>query len=101
VIFAILKDVNEKPIYYPFPGNGNISGDGRTLNISNNNGRPDLPLKLTSKLGFQSEELTFIDYEFTINNLESFKYFSIKLIGASTSQTYPPRLRDLRIIALA
>ena len=100
-MFAILKDINEKPIYYPFPGNGNISGDGRTLNISNNNGRPDLPLKLTSKLGFQSEELTFNDYEFTINNLESFKYFSIKLIGSSTSQTYPPRLRDLRIIALA
>jgi hypothetical protein len=100
-MFAILKDVNEKPIYYPFPGNGNISGDGRTLNISNNNGRPDLPLKLTSKLGFQSEELAFTDYEFTINNLESFKYFSIKLIGSSTSQTYPPRLRDLRIIALA
>jgi hypothetical protein len=100
-MFAILKDVNEKPIYYPFPGNGNIGGDGRTLNISNNNGRPDLPLKLTSKLGFQSEELAFTDYEFTINNLESFKYFSIKLIGSSTSQTYPPRLRDLRIIALA
>jgi hypothetical protein len=100
-MFAILKDVNEKPIYYPFPGSGNISGDGRTLNISNNNGRPDLPLKVTSKLGFQSEELAFNDYEFTINNLESFKYFSIKLIGSSTSQTYPPRLRDLRIIALA
>ena len=72
-MFAIMKDVNETPIYYPFPGNGNISGDGRTLNISNNNGRPDLPLKVNSNLGFQSEELTFTDYEFTINNLESFK----------------------------
>ena len=100
-MFAIMKDENETPLYYPFPGNGNISGDGRTINISNNDGRPDLPLKVTSKLGFQSEELTFIDYEFTINNLESFKYFSVKLIGSSTSQTYPPRLRDLRIIALA
>ena len=100
-MFAIMKDVNEKPTYYPFPGSGNITGDGRTINVAYNNGRPDLPLKLTSKLGFQSEELNFTDYEFTINNLESFKYFSIKLIGSSTSQTYPPRLRDLRIIALA
>jgi len=100
-MFAIMKDENETPFYYPFPGNGNVSGDGRTINISNNDGRPDLPFKITSKLGFQSTELSFIDYEFTINNLESFKYFSIKLIGSSTSQTYPPRLRDLRIIALA
>jgi hypothetical protein len=100
-MFAIMKDANETPIYYPFPGNGNISGDGRTINISNNDGRPDLPLAVTSQLGFLSEELTFTDYEFTINNLESFKYFSIKLIGSSTSQTYPPRFRDLRIIALA
>ena len=100
-MFAIMKDVNETPIYYPFPGNGNISGDGRTLNISNNDGRPDLPLAVTSQLGFLSEELTFTDYEFTVNNLESFKYFSVKIIGSSTSQTYPPRFRDLRIIALA
>ena len=100
-MFAIMKDANETPVYYPFPGNGNVSGDGRTLNISNNNGRPDLPLAVTSQLGFLSEELTFTDYEFTINNLESFKYFSVKLIGSSTSQTYPPRFRDLRIIALA
>jgi hypothetical protein len=100
-LFAIMKDPNETPVYYPFPGNGNISGDGRTINVSYNDGRPDLPLKVTSKLGFLSEELNFLDYEFTVNNLESFKYFSIKLIGASTSQTYPPRFRDLRIIALA
>ena len=100
-MFAVMKDLNETPIYYPFPGNGNVSGDGRTLNISNNNGRPDLPLAVTSQLGFLSEELTFTDYEFTINDLESFKYFSVKLIGSSTSQTYPPRFRDLRIIALA
>lgn len=100
-MFAIMKDANETPIYYPFPGNGNISGDGRTLNVSNNDGRPDLPLAVTSQLGFLSEELTFTDYEFTVNNLESFKYFSVKIIGSSTSQTYPPRFRDLRIIALA
>jgi hypothetical protein len=100
-MFAIMKDANDKPIYYPFPGSGNITGDGRTVNISYNDGRPDLPLKLTSKLGFKSEEVDFTDYEFTVNELETFKYFSVKLIGSSTSQTYPPRLRDLRIIALA
>lgn len=99
--FAIMKDLNEDPVYYPFPGSGNITLSGKTINSAVNDGRPDLPFKLTSKVGFESEDLIFNDYEFTINALESFKYFSVKLIGSSTSQTYPPRFRDLRVIALA
>jgi len=36
-----------------------------------------------------------------MNNLPEFKYFSIKFIGSSTNQAYPPRLKDLRVIAFA
>ena len=55
----------------------------------------------TDTLAFESRELQFKDHEFTISNLPSFKYISIKLIGAGTNQAYPPRLKDLRVICLA
>ena len=50
---------------------------------------------------FSKEDLEFVDYEFTQNNLAEFKYFSIKLIGASSNMANPPRLKNLRVIALA
>jgi hypothetical protein len=99
--FALLKDVNESPVYYPFPGSGNLTSSGKTVDLSRNTGGPDVPLVTTFNVGYESEDLEFLDYEFTANDLESFKFFSIKLIGSSTSQTYPPRFRDLRVLALA
>lgn len=100
VFYAIQEDPSIEPVYYPFPGYTNISSDG-TVNVANSNGLPDVNVPKTDKIGFESEELIFRDYEFTADELPSFRYFSIKVIGTSTNQIYPPRLRDLRIIALA
>jgi hypothetical protein len=55
----------------------------------------------TDLIGFDSDVLDFREYEFSIDNLPSFRYFGIKLIGTSTNQAYPPRFKDLRVIALA
>jgi hypothetical protein len=105
--YSILKDTNEDPIYYPFPGYSNIirsEGFGlsnQVINIENSDGSSDVFVSKNQSLGFESNDITFKDYEFTIDNLESFRYFSIKLIGTSTNQCYPPRLRDLRVIAVA
>jgi hypothetical protein len=52
-------------------------------------------------IGFDSDILDFREYEFTIDNLPAFRYFGIKLIGTSSNQAYPPRFKDLRVIALA
>jgi hypothetical protein len=95
VLYAIQEDSSTDPIYYPFPGYTNIATG------TNNNGLPDVNVPKTDKVGFESEELIFRDYEFTVDELPSFRYFSIKIIGTSTNEVYPPRLRDLRIIALA
>ena len=99
VFYAIQEDPSIEPVYYPFPGYPNISSDG-TVNIANSNGLPDVNVPKTDKVGFESEELIFRDYEFSADELPSFRYFSIKIIGTSTNEVYPPRLRDLRIIAL-
>ena len=43
----------------------------------------------------------FKERVFTMNDLPSFKHYRIKLIMTSTDQVYVPRVRDLRVLALA
>jgi hypothetical protein len=100
-LYSILKDPSEEPIYNLFPGYSNKLESGQVINPANNDGTSDTFVSKNDTLGFDSNEITFKDYEFTIDNLESFRYFSIKLVGTSTNQSYPPRLRDLRVIATA
>lgn len=99
--YALTDDPNSDLIYYPFPGYTNLTSTGNVINFSNNNGLPDKMVSKTDLIGFDSDTIDFRDYEFSIDNLPSFRYFSIKLIGTSTNQAYPPRYKDLRVIALA
>jgi len=112
-LFAIANDPKEELIYYPFPGYDNLSIVGETsispspetikkvVDTSKNSGRPDRKRPKSTKRGFFANQLEFIEHEFTIDQLPAFRYFSVKLIGTSTNQTYPPRFRQLRVIALA
>ena len=43
----------------------------------------------------------FIEYEYTQNDLEEFIAFAIKIRISGTNSAEPPRLKDLRAIALA
>jgi hypothetical protein len=103
VLYSILNDKDESPIYYPFPGyvNKKRLDSGLQPDDSLSDGTPDVNFAKTDIIGFDSNSIEFKDYEFTIDNLPSFRYFSIKIIGSSTNQAYPPRLKDLRVIALA
>lgn len=99
--YSIQKDPYEDPIYFPFPGYGNIDSLGQTIDESLSNGNPDRKVQKVDVLTHDSPIDVFKEYEFSENNIESFKYFSIKLIGTSTNQAYPPRVKDLRVIAVA
>ena len=85
--------------YFPFPGYLNLN-NGLTIDAAKNDGTPDIKVIKTDIL-VQDGSVPFVDYEFTAESIGPFKSFSIKLIGTSTNQTYPPRVKDLRIIALA
>ena len=100
-LYAIQNDPSEEAVYYPFPGYSNLNSLGQVDNPSLSDGNPDKKTPKTDVLGFESPELIFRDYEWNIDNLPSFRYFSIKLIGSSTNQAFPPRFRDFRVIALA
>lgn len=99
--YSIMSDAKDDMIYYPFPGYANLDANGNVINLENSDGLPDTKIEKTDIFGFASNEIAFKDYEFSINNLPPFRNFGIKLVGSSTNQTYPIRLRDLRVIALA
>ena len=44
---------------------------------------------------------TFSEYQFSVDNLEQFDGFSIKVVTSSTNESTPVKLKDFRCIALA
>ncbi len=99
--YAITEDPNDELIYQPFPGYSNLLATGQIVDPAKNNGLPDKLVPKTDKIAYTSEQVVWNDYEFTIDDLPTFKNFSIKLVGTGTNQAQPPRVKGLRVIALA
>ena len=88
-------------VYYPFPGYSNINSFNKVIDPSKNSGLSDSKIIKTDALGFEGSKVNYSEYTFTVDNLPSFRYYSIKLVGTSTNQVFPPRIKDLRVVALA
>ena len=99
--YAISENQNFNPIFVPFPGYENLNSRGQIISIQNNNGHPDIFVPLTSNTGFTQNDVPFSEYTFTADQLPAFRSYRIKIIMTSTNQVYVPRLKDLRVIALA
>ena len=86
--------------YRAFPGYKNmndIDGDGfgdEIIDLSKNDGRADA---FVSPNQFDK----FSEYQFSVDNLEQFSGFVIKIVMISTNESYPVRIKDFRAIALA
>ena len=89
--YAIGEDQGFEPIFEAFPGYSSTN-DGTSDRV--------VPSANASE-GFLSNDLTFKEYEFTVDNLPTFKSYRIKLVGTSTNQAYAPRIKELRTITLA
>jgi hypothetical protein len=79
-----------------FPGYDNLISTASGLSVvdpSLNNGKPD---------SFVSSSLDneFKEYEFTADNLGLFTGYVIKIVMSGTNQAYPPRIKELRTIAV-
>ena len=98
--YAIGNDMGFDPIYTPFPGYGNLNSRGQVIAKQDNNGQSDILVPKTNQYGF-GEDAVFSEYSFTIDQLPSFRYYRIKLLLTSTTQVYVPRVKDLRVMALA
>ena len=86
--------------YRPFPGYKNLidsDGDGfgdQIIDTANNDGRPDA---YVSPNKFDE----FSEYQFSVDDLEQFSGFKIKIVMISTNEAVFVRLKDFRVIALA
>ena len=80
-----------------FPGYDNLSyttsAGYSVVDPSKNSGRPDT--FVSSSLDNQ-----FKEYEFTADNLGLFNGYVIKIVMSGTNQAYPPRIKELRTIAV-
>ena len=99
--YTISENQNFDPIFTPFPGYQNLDSRGQIINFENSNGLSDNFNLNTNSLGFDSSEIEFREYTFTADQLPPFRSYRIKLIMTSTNQVYVPRVRNLRVIALA
>ena len=99
--YAISEKDGFSPIFTPFPGYKNLTPQGEIINKENNDGRPDSLVPVQNEYNFTPEDTEFSSYNFTVDNLPSFKAYRIKFVLTSTSQVHVPRLSNLRVIALA
>ena len=99
--YTINNSVNTQPVFTPFPGYNNLDTRNQIISSENSDGLSDKFIEKSNTLGFNSNFLEFREYEFTADPLPSFTDFSIKIVMTSTNQAYVPRLKDLRVIALA
>ena len=98
--YAIGDRTGFEPIFTPFPGFENLNSRGQVINSANNNGQSDAFVPKTNQYGF-GDSVQFSDYTFTADDLPAFRYYRIKLLLISSDQVYVPRVKDLRVMALA
>ena len=102
VLYQLLRNDSEAvdQAYVPFPGYDNLEdtdGDGfgdRIIDSAKNSGRPDARVAANAANQFS-------EYQFSVDNLEPFIGFKIKIVMSGTNEAYAPRLQDFRAIALA
>jgi hypothetical protein len=99
VYYSVSANNSSDKIYYPFPGYDNLDTNNKVINSSRNSGLSD-KLILKSDI-ICDQDLNYDNYEFTAENLPSFRYYSIKFVGKSKNQACPPRIRDFSVISLA
>ena len=88
--------------FIAFPGYDNTfddDGDGfgdRVKNPNKNSGRADA---YVDPNGQDIED--YSEYQFSVDNLDQFTAFAIKIVMSTTNESAPVRLKDFRAIALA
>jgi hypothetical protein len=90
------------PVFTPFPGFKNLNkATGAVIAAKDNNGQPDKFITPSNTYGFEAGDLDYAEYSFTADDLPSYRTYRVKIVLTSTSQVYVPRMKDLRVMALA
>ena len=92
-------NVNETNVYR-FHAGSNLNANGQIISNKNSDGLSDSLVLKSNSIGYDNFN-DYKEYTFTSDNLPSFKSYRIKLILTSTNQCHAPRVRNLRVLALA
>ena len=77
--YSLQNNVEEDPIFTPFPGFANLDSSGQKIDTSASTGSPDnIPVKNDSFSSIRKNYNSFRDYSFTDDNLPEFKIFRVK-----------------------
>ncbi len=98
--YALGNDPGFEPIFTPFPGYDNLNTRGQVVNPADNDGQSDTFVTPSSQYGF-ANNANFKEFTFSADSLPSFRFYRIKLLLTSTSQVFVPKVKDLRVMALA
>ena len=99
--YSVANEPGFEPTFSPFPGYSNLNTRGQVIAPQNNNGQPDVFIVKSNTLAHDSALVDYREYTFSIDNLPSFKTYRVKLNLTSNNQCYVPRIKELRVIALA
>jgi len=99
--YAIGESQNFIPVFTAFPGYKNLDSRKQIINFEESDGLSDVFVQPSGSFGFDSGSIDFREYSFTADQLPSFRSYRIKLVLTSTNQVYVPRVKNLRVIALA
>jgi hypothetical protein len=86
----------DNEIFRLFPGYDNIDSEGNIERIEKCDGLPDTQPRSSGLQGVR-----YTDYAYSANSLAPFTKFQIKIDMTGTNQAAPPKIKDLRTIALA
>mgnify|MGYP001356506343 CR=1 FL=1 len=101
VFYSVNNKEGVDPIFVPFPGYKNLNNKGEVIAAQDSDGLPDKFVSKSNSSGFDGSGLEFRDYTFSVDQLPSFRSYRIKILMTSESQVYVPRVKDLRVMALA
>ena len=99
--YAISNKEGSDPVFVPFPGYSNLNSKGEIIALKDSNGQSDVFIPKSNTYGFDGGDLDFVEHVFTADPLPSFRRYRVKVILTSTNQVYVPRMKDLRVMALA
>ena len=77
-----------------------MNSRGEIITAQNSDGLSDSLVTPSSQYGF-GDNAAFKEYTFTADKLPTFRYYRVKLLLTSTSQVFVPKVKDLRVMALA
>ena len=100
--FYAISDSNDfEPIFTAFPGYKNLNNRGQIIDAKKSDGLSDSLIIKDNSIGYDINSSNYKEYTFTADELPSFKSYRIKIILTSKNQCHVPKIRDLRVLALA